>query len=492
MCFSELANAPVLYDNLNRPIDFNHDRDHQWNDQCDYVDIKDTINYNPNGNNLLIMHLNVRGMINKQLELNQLLNTLEKNGSKIDIVTLNETFLTKQKESLIKIPNYRMISNTRENKKGGGVAILVNKEIKFKERKDLIVTTTSYEMIAIEIKPPGNINKTKPIIITSLYRPPNTSQTEFNKEFKKLVMALKEESEKEIILGSDQNLDLLKTMNKGTTDFLDICYKTDILPTITRPTRVTKSTGTLIDNIYISNKLHINFESGILISDISDHFPCITLIRGKKFAKRDTLKLKTRSMTDKKTERIHKELSKLDWSEILSKENLDITYDIMMNKVNEVMDKVAPIREVKISGKNRNVEPWFTMALHTSMNKKNKLYKLTLEPYCTDEVRNHYRNYRNEFNKLKRGAMVKYYQDRCEAHMQNTRKLWSTINTMIGKTNDKTSLIEFIRVDNIDYYAPLAIANNLAQYFARVGSQFAQKYQTQMCKLTIISKKYQE
>ena len=46
--------------------------------------------------------------------------------------------------------------------------------------------------------------------MTSLYRPPNTSETKFLNSYSELLNKCKLESNKEIILGLDHNLDLLK------------------------------------------------------------------------------------------------------------------------------------------------------------------------------------------------------------------------------------------------------------------------------------------
>ena len=48
-------------------------------------------------------------------------------------------------------------------------------------------------------------------------------------------------------------------------------YSLSFLPIISKPTRITDNSATLIDDFFINEPC--NFESGILISDISDHFP---------------------------------------------------------------------------------------------------------------------------------------------------------------------------------------------------------------------------
>ena len=49
------------------------------------------------------------------------------------------------------------------------------------------------------------------------------------------------------------------------------------MPLITKPTRITKSTATLIDNIFTNNANKTGHQSGILLNDISDHLPIFTI-----------------------------------------------------------------------------------------------------------------------------------------------------------------------------------------------------------------------
>ena len=52
----------------------------------------------------------------------------------------------------------------------------------------------------------------------------------------------------------------------------------EMFPTITKPTPITHNMASLIDNIYISSHCFRDHFSGILIDDISDHLPCITIM----------------------------------------------------------------------------------------------------------------------------------------------------------------------------------------------------------------------
>ena len=53
--------------------------------------------------------------------------------------------------------------------------------------------------------------------------------------------------------------------------FVYICLEYRMIPSIYQPTRVTHSSATLMDSIYINSQLP--FHSYILTDHVSDHFP---------------------------------------------------------------------------------------------------------------------------------------------------------------------------------------------------------------------------
>ena len=74
-----------------------------------------------------------------------------------------------------------------------------------------------------------------------------------------------------MVLDMEHNINLLKSSHHPQTHrFIEALSWLDILLTITRPSRITSHSATLIDNIYVSEQLHRQFESGILMSDIFD------------------------------------------------------------------------------------------------------------------------------------------------------------------------------------------------------------------------------
>ena len=65
------------------------------------------------------------------------------------------------------------------------------------------------------------------------------------------------------------DIDILRFQNHPkTNEYLDNTFASGFIPLITRPTRVTQYSATLIDHVY-TNKLEIDSISGIIICDIS-------------------------------------------------------------------------------------------------------------------------------------------------------------------------------------------------------------------------------
>ena len=91
---------------------------------------------------------------------------------------------------------------------------------------------------------------------------------------------MKKESLKGIIIGLDHNMDFLRAQQHHlTNDFIQSNLDFGMIPTITRPTRITNSSATLIDNIIVSQNFCGNYINSILINDMSDHLTTACVLK---------------------------------------------------------------------------------------------------------------------------------------------------------------------------------------------------------------------
>ena len=80
----------------------------------------------------------------------------------------------------------------------------------------------------------------------------------------------------------DFNIDLLKTENHNpTNDIFYLMTSNGLYPLISKPTRITSHSATLIDNIF-TNCIDSEIISGLLYTDISDHLPVFQITRSKR------------------------------------------------------------------------------------------------------------------------------------------------------------------------------------------------------------------
>ena len=387
---------------------------------------------------------------------------------------LSETFITSKTEKLINMKGYSIHTMNRVNTKGGGTALLINKEIKHKQRKDLeIMTEKEAESTFIEMIAKNG----KKFVIGSLYRAPNTREDIFINYIKETIHKIKsEKGQKEIIIGMDQNLNLLKAnQHKGTSQFLDIVMDLDMIPTITRPTRITNTTATLIDNIYISGKIQWNYETHLILSDISDHLPSLLLLKQTKVKDKTPIEFESRNLNDDKIMQINNELRSIDWNGQLNSNNCNTNFNTFCSKIKTVMDKVAPIKTIQISGRRRFMELWLTTGLECSSRTLKKLYTASLREGATKNEKKSYREYRNIYNRTKRAMMKKYYSDKSSEYRTNTKKLWELMNSIIGENKNKGSSIWHLTVEGVKIFNRKMIAEEFAKFYSNLGESLASK-----------------
>ena len=104
-----------------------------------------------------------------------------------------------------------------------------------------------------------------------------------------------------------------------TGAFIDLLSSYPFVPLITRPTRVTATTATLIDNILTNNVENINHsDQGILATDVTDHYPVFHIHRIPKDKEETEVYSIKRIYSMKNNQAFLESIAETDWSEIYS------------------------------------------------------------------------------------------------------------------------------------------------------------------------------
>ena len=201
------------------------------------------------------------------------LNSLKLNFS---VITLCETWLS-ENVGLYSFDGYKREYRYRQNRSGVGVSIFIKDNLDYLFRDNLTDFNDYLESLFIEL-PKTYSSYDKNIVIGIIYRPPCKDVNKFIELFDKLAILVKENNI--IYLTDDFKINLLNTdKHVPTSDYLEMLYTYNMCPLINKPTRVKQNSASLIDNIFTNISLHTSdLFSGILYTDISDHFPIFTII----------------------------------------------------------------------------------------------------------------------------------------------------------------------------------------------------------------------
>ena len=423
------------------------------------------------GNKLKVLHLNIRGLPNKVTELKNLLSTLEKRNIKIDIIMLCETFVNEYNVNLCTLPNYHFEEMHRQNMTRGGVGLFISDKLNYKVRADLSIFEEGlFESIFVEV-----YNNSKHIVAGEVYRIPSSNENIFIDKYSSIVQKITEEN-KDLVIGADQNLDLLKyAYHTNTSNFLNFNLSSGILPTISKPTRVTHETATLIDNIYSNCNIALLARSAVIVSDISDHFPCLLILDKIQKMKCQKVTFMQRQMTEDKIAAIKNDLIQKDWG-TLGQLDVNSGYKFFLETITNTIDRHAPLKEIRISANKVIHDPWMTPGLLKSSEKCYYLHKSVIRLDRTDPCYLQYIMYRNNYNQIKRKAKKTYYEDKIQEYFHSSTKLWQVMNEIIRKNNDKTVITNEFLIDGQLITDPNDIANGFCKYFSNIGAELAQRH----------------
>ena len=399
------------------------------------------------------------------------LNQLSYNFS---FICLTETWCkeTLDKNSLYHLPNYSVVYQNRSHKdKGGGVCIYVHNSIKFKVRNDLSSNTSDLECLSIEVEQ----NKSKNFVVSTMYRPPRGNINEFLSKLKTNFEAC---SNKPIYTFGDFNINVLKyNTSKSVKNFVDLIFEYGSLPTINKPTRITRKNSTAIDNIITNSFLNNNLEAGIIETDISDHFPVI-LIDNQNYIiessfKNEPKKVFKRSFNQDNLTKFKMKLLDYEWSFLYSFKDADQAYDYFSRIFYKLYNEIFPKKEVLI--KKKKSIPWITRGLIKSSKRKQRLYENFLR-HKTVKNEKKYKTYRNNFNKVLKFAKRLYVSDLLMKYRNDIKKTWRTVNELIGRKSVCADYFpKTIRHKNREIHSKQDIADIFNDFFTSIGSDLARK-----------------
>ena len=346
--------------------------------------------YSTNKNDFSLIHLNIRSI---PKNMDQFLMFLETVNCEFSIIGFTETWLKEENVDCYGISGYNCEHNYRKDKIGGGVSLFIKNEMEYNCRKDLTLLNSHIESLFVEIPKCENLKRN--ILIGVIYRPPKSFINLFNEYMNTILETIKSENALPYIIG-DFNINLLNQKdNSLTSDFLNMMYSFSFVPVINKPTRITNSSSSLIDNIFRTCS-NVNVMQGLFETDISDHLPIFLIIK-EHVINKETNFVTTRDYSASNILQFTEKHKNTRWDDVLNCKEPEMAYKVFYKILYKEYDQYFPVKTFEIKYKNR--KPWLTDGLKISIKKKNKLYILQKKkPHlCYKEK---YKSYRNMLHRL--------------------------------------------------------------------------------------------
>ena len=368
---------------------------------------------------LTLLHINARSLTRNIEAILDMLSTLQMKPS---CLLISETWLNDTKLAP-DIPGYTFVGNNRRNKIGGGTGVYILDRISYKVRNDFQDQNNYLETTIIEI-----ILADRNVLVGCAYSAPNINHSDFLEAIENLMQNITREN-KTSFIGGDLNVNLLSFGSVNQVNhFVDLMISNKMIPTISKPTRVTGESETLIDNIFTNTNKIIS--SGIILNnDISDHFPLFNITH----VQIDTPNPQTKQpskphITCDRTAKFSAYLAQYfhNFNQII---DVDEACDNIINGVQAKISTFFPAKPC--SRKTSHKQPWMTPALLTSVNRKNTLYKLYLKNRNNHSLLQ-YKEYKNILTKLIRSAKKHYYQTQLDKHRDDGKRTWDVLKEILG------------------------------------------------------------
>jgi hypothetical protein len=300
-----------------------------------------------------ILHLNSSSM-NKNVDgIHAFISNLNHTFS---LISVSETWFLEDGSNPIEIENYTLLSAPRHARRSGGSAIYVHNSVPYQIRDDLKLCSVTHdnidhsESIFIEIPFPNSKN----IIVGNIYRAHRTDLDLFHTDLTHSLAKISAENKHSYISG-DFNLDLLKYNYKNSVNnFLNTFYNHSMYPLIDRPTRITSTSATLLDNIF-TNVISHKIKSGIFVTSLTDHYPVyqITNSISSKNARSQSLNYKSRLINANNIRKFYNHLSLIEWHFVTDIDCPETAYNTFLNKFTDIYNLNFPIEIIKITKSRR-------------------------------------------------------------------------------------------------------------------------------------------
>ena len=272
--------------------------------------------------------------------------------------------------------------------------------------------------------------------------------------------------------------------NANTQEFKDIFSSNYCLPLITKPTRVTNSCASLIDNIYSNVPFNTGTcNSGILEVSISDHY-AIFVVDNSTHTKANASNVTKRSFCNKNIENFKTCLTNQSWDFVYESEDLKAAFNRFQGVIDVHFNTNFKLHTFTRTYINRH--PWMTEALRTQIRLKNSKYKEYVKSNNVDIVES-YKDSKRILHSSLRNAEIQYYSKQYELNSGDMFKSCKVLKTILALNSNSEKRQPCLTINNVAVINNKDIANGFNDFFVSIGPELAKDIHSDINPLTYVN-----
>ena len=265
--------------------------------------------------------------------------------TKFSVLAITETWVKESNVNDLSFEGYNFVSNHRTDKIGRGVGLFIDQNFSYKILPEFNVSYANIiESLFVEICIPRHKN----IVIGVIYRPPSENTLEFVEKVNEIISGVTKDYKHCYITG-DFNLDLLKHESHSVAaQFIESLFAFSFLPMMTKPTRITAHSATLIDNIFTNNTT-VSSKNGLIISNILDHLPIFSNAFGD-YLRQDSNSFTIQDTREKRVNEFRHKLENTNWdfsNQASNANDPNTVYNVFIDKYTGLFDTCFPFKTIK-------------------------------------------------------------------------------------------------------------------------------------------------
>ena len=300
------------------------------------------------------------------------------------------------------------------------------------------------------------LTNTKPFLICTLYRPPSATSEWIDLLEEELSVA--QTTGLEMIIMGDFNIDFQACSNNK---WLNLVQLFDLTQLVTKPTRITQYSSTLIDHVYTTNPENIS-ECYVPSYSISDHFPvCFSRKTNCKISKNEHITTTYRSFKNFNETHFFQDLATDlgSFSDILVDSDINEACFAWIKTIQHQLDHHAPVKSRRV--KHKRLPEWSNQEILTTR----KLRDISKRHGNWPD----YKKYRNKTKTLIRQAKKHHFSE-AVTNLKDTKSIWKHLRTANKKTSAcDNALPDELEINGQQYTNSQDIAFKLNDYFASIS-----------------------